>query len=60
MKLQKYKRRINKKVYHQYMITIPSALVKALKLEGKDLDWQLNKAGRLELVEKKRLRVLVE
>jgi len=34
------------------MITIPPALVKALKIEGNDLTWEINKAGRLELVEK--------
>ncbi len=52
MKLQKFKRKINNKTYHQYMITIPPALVNALNIEGKDLTWIINKAGKLELEEK--------
>lgn len=52
MKLQKFKRKVNNKLYHQYMITIPPSLVKALHLEEKDLQWEINKAGLLQLVEK--------
>ncbi len=52
MKVQRKIVRMPKKDYYQYSITIPPKFVIHGKLEGKDLSWQLNKQGRLELVEK--------
>ena len=52
MKLQKNKRTIKDKIYYQFEITIPPALVEAMEFEGKELVWKVEGKGKLMLLEK--------